>query len=123
MITTTYYLLIQDPYGCEYIDSLKIYVEDVICDEPYIFVPNAFTPNGDNNNDVIFVRGKIIEEMYFAVFNRWGEKVFESTNQDHGWDGTYKGEKAQPGVFVYYLDLTCYGHRTFNKKGNITLIR
>ncbi len=123
LVTTTYYLIIQDAFGCEYIDSVKIFVIDVICDEPYIFVPNAFTPNGDNNNDIVFVRGNIIEDMYFAIYNRWGEKVFESTKQEYGWDGNYKGEKAQPGVFVYYLDLTCYGKRTFSKKGNITLIR
>ncbi|MCD4681076.1 MAG: gliding motility-associated C-terminal domain-containing protein [Bacteroidales bacterium] len=123
LVTTTYYLNIQDQYGCEYIDSVKIFVIDVFCEEPYIFVPNAFTPNGDNNNDIVFVRGNIIEDMYIAIYNRWGEKVFESTKQENGWDGTYKGEKSPPGVFVYYLDITCYGKRTFRKKGNITLIR
>lgn len=122
-VTTTYYLLIQDQYGCEYVDSVKIYVIDVFCDEPYIFVPNAFSPNGDNNNDILFVRGNVIDEMYIAIYDRWGEKVFESSQQDIGWDGTYKGEKCQPGVFVYYLDITCYGKKTFSKKGNITLIR
>ena len=122
-VTTTYYLLIQDQYGCEYADSVKIFVIDVFCDEPYIFVPNAFSPNGDNINDILFVRGNIIEEMYIAIYNRWGEKVFESTRQDIGWDGTFRGEMCQPGVFVYYLDITCFGKKTFSKKGNVTLIR
>lgn len=122
-ITTTYYLMIQDQYGCEYYDSVNIVVIDVFCDEPYIFVPNAFSPNGDNSNDILYVRGNVIDKMYIAIYDRWGEKVFESERQDIGWDGTYKGEECQPGVFVYYLDITCYGKKTFSKKGNITLIR
>jgi gliding motility-associated-like protein len=122
-ITTTYYLLIKDQYGCEYYDSINIVVIDVFCNEPYIYVPNAFSPNGDNNNDVLFVRGNVIDKMYIAIYDRWGEKVFESNRQDNGWDGTFRGEECQPGVFVYYLDITCFGKKTFSKKGNITLIR
>lgn len=96
---------------------------DVFCEEPYIFVPNAFSPDGDNINDILFVRGNVIEEMYIAIYNRWGEKVFESTKQENGWDGRFRGEYCQPGVFVYYLDIRCYGKKIFKKKGNITLIR
>ncbi len=123
LTTTTYYVLIEDQYGCTFLDSVTIYVIMVYCDEPYIFVPNGFTPNGDNVNDKVFVRGNNIQELYFAIYDRWGEKVFETTNQNLGWDGTYKGKKCSPGVFAYYLDIICVNEYVYQKKGNITIIR
>lgn len=87
-----------------------------------VFVPNAFTPNGDGNNDVLYVRGLGITEVQFAVYDRWGEKVFETNEQDKGWDGKYEGMLADPGVFVYYLNIVyCDGQKYF-EKGNVTLI-
>ena len=121
--TTTYYLVIRDQWGCEWYDTINIFVIDVICEEPYIFVPNAFTPDGDGVNDVLYVRSSVGYETDFKIFNRWGEVVFETDDIQHGWDGTYKGKKVDPGVFDYYLKLTCYNHEVFIKKGNITLIR
>jgi gliding motility-associated-like protein len=87
-----------------------------------LFIPNTFTPNGDNNNDLFRVRGKAYTEFYFAVYNRWGEKVFETTNQSEGWDGTYKGRPADPGVFAWYMKVSCGGVEAF-RKGNVTLLR
>jgi len=122
-VTTVYYIIITDQYGCTFLDSVKITVLEVYCDEPYIFVPNAFTPNNDNKNDVLYVRSNFIEDVYIAIFDRWGEKVFETDDISIGWDGTYKGKACDPGVFVYYLDVTCFNKQIFQKKGNITLIR
>jgi gliding motility-associated-like protein len=98
-------------------------VIEVFCDWPYIFVPNAFSPNGDGINDVLYVRSIYAEEVYFVVFNRWGEKVFETNDITIGWNGIYKGRDADPGVFDYYLEVKCFNQVYFKKKGNITLIR
>jgi gliding motility-associated-like protein len=122
-VTTTYYFTLTDPYGCTYTDSLIIYVIDQKCDEPYIFIPNAFTPNNDLQNDVFLVRSEILEEMNIKIFDRWGEKVFESNNINYGWDGRYKGELLQPTVYVYYFKGKCQNQKFFEKKGNVTLIR
>jgi hypothetical protein len=69
------------------------------------------------------VRGNGIEELHFALYNRWGELVFETKNQSLGWGGQYKKREADPGVFVYYLNLRyCDGEKYF-EKGNVTLIK
>lgn len=121
--TTVYILTLSDPNGCIYSDTLKITVLEVFCDEPYIYVPNAFTPDGDGKNDVVYVRSKMITDMNFFVYDRWGEKVFESHDQSNGWNGTFKGKNCDPGVFVYFLEATCHNKKNFLKKGNITLIK
>lgn len=121
--TTLYTLLAEDNNGCIYTDSVKVVVLDVICREPYIYVPNAFTPNGDNLNDILYVRSAVAAEVRLVIYDRWGEKVFETTEQSRGWDGTHRGQACDPGVFVYYLGVTCFDEQVFEKKGNITLIR
>ena len=93
------------------------------CIDKDAFVPNTFTPNNDGQNDVFFVRGLKIDEVYFAVYNRWGELVFETTDKTKGWDGLYKNRPADVGVFGWYLKVKCFnGEETF-RKGNVTLIR
>jgi gliding motility-associated-like protein len=87
-----------------------------------IFIPNAFTPNGDRENDVLYVRGTL-DEMTLSIYDRWGEKVFETIDQAIGWDGTYKGNLVEPGVFVYHLTTKCEDSETVFKKGNVTVIR
>lgn len=120
---TTWYVTITDANGCTNIDSVSLVVKQVLCAEPEIFIPNAFTPNGDQSNDLMVVRGNTIRELLFRIYDRWGEKVFETTVPGEGWDGTYKGKKANPAVYVYYVEATCFGNEKFFKKGNITLIR
>jgi gliding motility-associated-like protein len=121
--TTTYLVQITDAYGCTNIDTVVVTVLDVICSEPYIYVPNAFTPNGDGNNDILYVHADMAVELYFAIYDRWGECMFETTDASKGWNGTYKGKPLDPAVFVYYLKVTCLNRLQFEKKGNITLIR
>lgn len=121
--TYWYYVLLDDGNGCIYSDSVRITVLDVFCYPPYLFLPNAFSPDGDGQNDVLYVRGIYIEELEFLIFDRWGNLVFETRDQNIGWDGTYKGEKLKPGVFAYYLRILCYNKVEYFKKGNITLIR
>lgn len=121
--TVLYIVEVKDKWGCVFTDSVLLTVLEVICDDPFIFVPNAFTPNGDGVNDILYVYTLYADEIYFAIYNRWGEKVFETRNKNQGWDGTYKGREVDPGVFDYYLEVRCYNQLQYKKKGNITLIR
>jgi len=108
---------------CQKNDSVLIQVFEGFCGSPNIFVPNAFTPNGDGENDFLLVRGGGITDLTFTIFNRWGEEVFKTEDQSIGWDGTYKGDPAEPAVFVYQLEAICDDGDTYFEKGNITLIR
>ncbi len=121
--TTTYFVTVTDTYGCQKVDTVKIVILEVICDEPFIYVPNAFTPNRDNKNDVLYVRSNIVTDLTFLIYDRWGEKVFESHNIGMGWDGNYKGKPCEPGVYVYYIDAGCFAQKRYLHKGNITLIK
>lgn len=109
--------------GCIVEALRRITVFEVNCNEPDIYIPNAFTPNTDGNNDILLVRGANLRSIEFQLFNRWGELVFETTDKNSGWDGTYKGKKVQPGVFAYQLRALCFDGQEYYTKGNITLIR
>ncbi len=107
-----------------YFDSVvTVHVIQYICNDPQIFVPNAFTPNGDNTNDILYVNGRLLTEFYFTIYNKWGEKIFESNDITNGWDGTYKNKEMDAGVFDYYLKAVCPNKEEAFLKGNITLIR
>lgn len=88
-----------------------------------IDVPTAFSPNGDGSNDILFVRGGAVETMNIKIFNRWGEKVFESGSLEYGWDGTYKGKPQEMDAYGYVLVATFIDGSSAQKQGNITLIR
>ncbi len=122
-ITTTYTVLLTSANGCVRTGNVTINVLEIKCGEPDIYLPNAFTPNKDGENDILFIRGNTIKEVELKIYDRWGEKVFETTKQVIGWDGTYKGKLVEPGVFVYYLKITCVDDQEYFKKGNITVIR
>jgi gliding motility-associated-like protein len=121
--TTTYTVSILDSTGCPRAVSITIYVLSMECRTEDVFVPNTFTPNSDGVNDILFVRSNEIEELYFAVYNRWGQMVFETTDMTKGWDGNYNGMKADPAVFAWYLRAKCFNGNELKKKGNTTLIR
>lgn len=121
--TTTYTVTIVDSSGCPRTATVTIYVLSMKCNTSLVFVPNAFTPNGDNENDKLFVKSNSVQELYFAVYNRWGQMVFETTDIKIGWDGMYNGMKADPAVFAWYLRVKCYNGEELRKKGNTTLIR
>ncbi len=112
-----------DNGACQKSDTVRISVFDAICGAPNIYVPNAFTPNGDGENDLSLVRGNNISQLEFSIYNRWGEEVFKTEDQSRGWDGSYKGNLAEPAVYVYYLDARCGDGQEYFQKGNITLIR
>ena len=120
--TTTYTLTVSDGF-CTGSDTVLIKVYDSICGAPFVFVPNAFSPNKDGQNDKLYVRGPFIESFVFRVYDRWGELVWETTSLAEGWDGTYRGKLLDPDVYDYYLQATCVGGLENIIKGNITLIR
>ena len=88
-----------------------------------VFFPSAFSPNGDGNNDIYRALGSGVKQFRLAVYNRWGEKVFESNNFSDGWDGYYKGVQQPMEVYVYTATVTFLNNKTRDYKGSITLIR
>jgi gliding motility-associated-like protein len=122
-VTTTYTVTILDSLGCARTASITIYVISTGCDQDIAFVPNTFTPNSDGKNDVLYVRSNNLSEIYFAIYNRWGELVFETSDLQRGWDGTYKGMKVDPAVFAWYLKGICNNGNEFFKKGNVTVLK
>jgi gliding motility-associated-like protein len=117
--TIVYTVTVTNSFGCS--DSSNVLIEVIYIEE--IGVPSAFSPNGDGHNDVLYVQGTGIKNMVFRVFNRYGQMVFETTDQEFGWDGTFQGKELNPGVFVYYV---LYDNSTSEDnilEGNVTLIR
>jgi gliding motility-associated-like protein len=117
-------------YGGEYMvtginkcgtGSDTILVKQVFCD---IWLPNAFTPNGDGANDVFKVLGNIgrLEGFGFRIFNRWGEQMFHTKDRYQGWEGLYNGGPALLGTYVYMLEYSVDG-KPYMQKGNFHLIR
>ena len=88
-----------------------------------IWVPSAFSPNGDGQNDTLFVYGGCITFMQFEVYSRWGEQVFISTNPANGWDGTWRGKQCESGVFTYVLTGQLDTGDPIEMQGHISLVR
>lgn len=88
-----------------------------------VYIPNSFSPNGDGNNDIFQIYGTGIKTVDLKIFNRWGEKIYESNNQFQGWDGTYKGALQNPAVFTYQVHITYLNDKKILRTGSITLIR
>ncbi len=120
--TTQYVVSITDGI-CTKSVSVKVNVLEVVCDRTYVYIPNAFSPNGDLENDVLYVRSAIATKILFRIFDRWGEMVFETTDQNIGWDGTFRDKLLKPDTYDYYLEATCVQGEQKIIKGNVTLIR
>ncbi|MGQ0828736.1 MAG: gliding motility-associated C-terminal domain-containing protein, partial [Bacteroidota bacterium] len=121
--TTQYCVIVKDSSGCINKSCVIINVELKCGFEGELFVPNGFSPNEDGQNDILYVRGQGIVTMYWAIYDRWGEKVFETTDPAQGWDGTYKGKALDPAVFIYYLKVTCITGNELSQQGNVAIIR
>jgi gliding motility-associated-like protein len=119
--TTQYYLYVTSEFGCVNLDSVLVSVD------PYVLllIPSAFTPNGDGLDDIFhIVRYLNIETLEeFAVYDRWGQKVFSTDILTDGWNGTYKGHPQDMGVYVWYVKALTYDGQEVFRKGNVTLIR
>lgn len=96
----------------------------IIEGEGAVYIPNAFSPNGDGNNDYFEVYGKVIETAKLRIFNRWGEKIYDSMNNAMGrWDGTYNGVLQSPMVYTYEIEIVFLNGKTKRQMGSVTLIR
>lgn len=122
-----YTLTVTDENGCTDTEDIEI----VMKKERAIFVPGAFTPNGDNINDVLMVHGKTGTNIqYFNVYDRWGELVFRangysvnSTDADHTWNGEFKGKPMNPGIYVWTLKVRYIDGKVELFEGNTQLLR
>ena len=113
-------LTVTDNVGCKDTDTLKIKV----LDGPEIYMPNAFTPDGDGRNETIKpICVGIAQLEYFKIFDRFGKQVFESNTISKGWDGIYKNAKQPMGNYVYIIKATNRLGKSIFMKGNIVLIR
>ena len=122
--TTEYKVVASNSIGCQTEDNVIVYLED-ICELDKIETVNAMTPNDDGVNDFLVIRNNGLSEVVLVqVFNRWGEIVFESQSIDDQWDGTFRGNKVAPGVFMFLVRVQCIGGKeTKDIRGNVTVIR
>lgn len=121
--SNTYYVLVSDSNGCTKRAAVTVYVVRTPCEGSNIYIPNAFTPNGDGKNEIFYVRGNNITKLYYAVYDRWGQKVFESNDINKGWNGKFGGSELDPAVFGYFVEGECPDGDKFTLKGNVTLLR
>jgi gliding motility-associated-like protein len=124
-VTTVYYVTATSG-GCSTTDSITIVVKNrekppLPCGN--IFVPNAFSPNGDNINDFLYVYGNCIISLDFKIYDRWGNQVFETNDPAKGWDGKYNGQPLNSGVYDYTIIAIQSNGITTDQKGSITLVR
>ncbi len=123
---TTTFIVTVNSNGCEVSDELTIFVED----KPLVYVPNAFSPNADGTNDVfmIYAGPRVARIKSFLVFDRWGEKVYEfqdfqANDPSRGWDGSFRGNLLNQGVFVWFAEIELTDGSTKVLEGDVTLIR
>ncbi|MFY0252330.1 PKD domain-containing protein [Chitinophaga sp. 30R24] len=116
----SYVLQVSNPQGCIGTDTINVKYYT----GPDIYVPTAFTPNGDGQNDYFhFIPVGITNYKFFRIFNRWGAEIYSSTDFRAGWDGTYKGKPAPVDTYIWILQGTDYNGKEISKKGFVALIR
>ncbi len=111
--------IVYNEFGC----SDTLYSTVYISPEYRFWVPNAFTPNSDGNNDVFLPVMLGVKEFNMKIYDRWGELIFETNDKNFGWNGTCKGEKVQMEVYVYKIELTNVFDKKFNFVRTVTLVR
>lgn len=114
------FLKVTDPWAC--VDGDTAYIKAEPCCD--IFLPDVFSPNGDGRNDKFHILTDGHQQIVsFKVVNRWGQTIFKTDNQSDGWDGTFHGKMQDAGTYMYYVKYKCSNSTTFEKKGNVTLVR
>ncbi|MEL6804660.1 MAG: gliding motility-associated C-terminal domain-containing protein, partial [Bacteroidota bacterium] len=123
--TATYSVIVSQD-GCSTELILTVFVVEAVCDIDHVYLPNAFSPNGDNRNDVLRVRSNFLDditEFDFMIFNRWGQEMYRSFDPFGQWDGTFEGETLEPDVYGYYLRLVCPTGEELIQQGNVTILK
>ena len=116
--TSTYYVIARSADGCTDTASIKTAV-----DNKDFFIPNAFTPNNDGRNDLFKVYGSSVTAAEIKIYNQWGVMLYETKDNQKGWDGTHKNNPQPVGLYVYVVKVRLSNEDTFIKKGTIRLIR
>lgn len=117
-VRTRYFVTASTEHGCVTHDSIDVLVNPTVLD-----MPNAFTP-GHGNNGVFKVSKRGIAGLKeFSIYNRWGNKVFSTTNIDEGWDGTFNGKPQPMGTYIFNIEAVAPDGHHFRQQGNVTLIR
>jgi len=88
-----------------------------------MFIPNAFSPNGNNLNDMFGVSAAAIKTFKMTLFNRWGEQLFVTNDFNVSWDGTFMGAPCEQGVYMYIVEYTSFDDSKYNTKGTFHLLR
>jgi gliding motility-associated-like protein len=116
-------LTVTSPEGC--VDSITRYEIITVNPGGTLFIPNAFTPNGDNDNDVFIPigTGVLYENYSLRIYDRWGQRIFETAHLNEGWDGFIRGVPADINVYVWIVEGEFTGGKAFKKSGQVTLIR
>lgn len=121
---STYLAVAQNYLGCETSEEISVNLTQDDCEVGEIIAANAMTPNGDGSNDFFqVVNNGDAEVTLIQVFNRWGEIVFEGNSVGQLWDGNFRGEPVNPGVYIYMIHGICVSGDTFILSGNVTVIR
>ena len=115
--TAYYYIYVVDTNGCENIDSVKVVIDGSL------YVPNAFTPDGDGINDFFEIKGEEIKSFELWIYNRWGELVFYSNKINNYWDGRYRGVNNQIDVYVWKIKYEDSHRKNETLVGHVSLIR
>lgn len=119
LANTQYTITVTDDAGCTASDSLVVKVNN-----PQLLIPTAFSPNGDGVNDLFRALNKDIQKFNLEVFNRWGERVFQTSDPLEGWDGVFRGMEQELGAYVWRCDYVFMGsEKPKTAKGNVTLVR
>ena len=123
--TTVYTVTFRDAVGCEYTDTVRVTVDKT---RP-VFIPNAFSPNGDGYNDVFhpFANGAVRQIKRLQIFDRWGELLYDASNlpinsDRYGWDGTFKGKLVNPATFIYRIELDFIDGAVQTYNGDVTVV-
>jgi len=118
-IPITYYVIGRVGHDCPAIDSVIVYPHK----QAFVDFPTGFSPNGDGHNDILYVRGSNIATLNMSIFNRWGQKVFETNDLNKGWDGSFNGSPQPVDIYGCLLKVTTLDGCSITKKGNITLLK
>ncbi len=118
-ISTKYVVTGVTEWGCKTKDSINVNING----ESVITVPNAFAPGTGVNGVFKLIRRGQANLRYFRVYDRWGVVVFQTSNIEEGWDGTYKGTPQPVGVYIYDISAVSVTGKMFSKTGNVTLLR
>ncbi|MBX2923047.1 MAG: gliding motility-associated C-terminal domain-containing protein [Chitinophagaceae bacterium] len=116
----TFYTILQSPDGCRDTANVRVNVED---NTRELFIPNAFTPNHDGKNDIFKVYGTSVKSIEMRIYNQWGNLLYETKDNNKGWDGTYKGKQQPVGIYLYAIKIYLYNNSSIIRNGTISLIR